>query len=193
MGSATRILAFSGSTRKDSVNKKLARFAARVAEGDGVEATFVDLRDLPMPLYDGDLEAESGIPENAKKFKELLKNHHGLIIACPEYNSSMSAVLKNAIDWASRPEEGEERLAAFAGKTAAIMSASPGALGGMRALVHLRAMLENIQVMVIPDQTSIPKAFEVFADDGTIGDSRQSEKVSAIVTKLIDVTSRLNS
>src|ERR1700690_2177036 len=111
-----KILAFAGSTRKESFNKKLVKVAADAARAAGAEVTYLDLKDIPMPLYDGDLETEQGLPENAKKFKAMLLAHDGLLISAPEYNSSISGVLKNAIDWASRPAPGEAPLACFAGK-----------------------------------------------------------------------------
>ena len=120
--------------------------------------TLLDLRDYPMPLYDGDLEEASGIPEPARRFKQVLIEHDGFLIASPEYNSSISPALKNAIDWASRPVPGEPALVAYQGKTAGLMAASPGALGGLRGLVHVRAILGNIGVLVIPEQIAVSSA-----------------------------------
>src|SRR5574340_1703531 len=124
---------------------------------NGVDVTVIDLRDFAMPLYDGDLEQKEGLPSNALKLKDLMKSHHGFLISSPEYNSSISGVLKNTIDWASRQSDGEAPLACFNGKVAGIMSASPGGLGGLRGLVHVRAILENISVLVIPEQIAIAK------------------------------------
>jgi NAD(P)H-dependent FMN reductase len=192
MSKPAKILAFAGSTRSDSYNKKLARLAADAARAAGAEVTFVDLRDLPLPVFDQDLEARDGLPENAKKFKELMLAHDGLLIASPEYNSSISAVLKNAIDWASRPASaGEPSLACFVGKVAALMSASPGALGGLRGLVHLRSILGNIQVLVLPDQMAIVKANEAFTADGALKDANQQASVERIAKKLVSTVERL--
>src|SRR5262249_20872213 len=146
----------------------------------GAEVTVLDLRDLPLPLYDGDLESRDGLPDNARRLKELMLAHQGLLIAAPEYNSSITAVLKNAIDWASRPAPGEAALACFTGKAAALMSASPGGLGGLRGLVHVRAILSNINVLVIPDQVAVPRAFEAFQPDGTLKDAKQHAAVVAL-------------
>ena len=143
MGYTPRILAFAGATRTESYNKKLIRAAAAIAEASGAAVTLLDLRDLNMPLYDGDLEATHGLPDGAKRLKAMLLEHDGLLISSPEYNSSISAVLKNSIDWASRPVQGQAPLAEFRGKVAGIMAASPGMLGGLRGLVHLRAILGN--------------------------------------------------
>ena len=175
-----KILAFAGSTRTESFNKKLVRHAAAGARAAGAEVTLVDLRDFPMPLYDGDLEASEGLPENARKFKALMAAHQGLLIAAPEYNSSITGVLKNTIDWASRQSPGEKPLASFTGKVAALLSASPGALGGLRGLVHVRAMLGNIGVLVVPEQIAVPKAHEAFDAAGAFKDAKQQAAVENI-------------
>jgi NAD(P)H-dependent FMN reductase len=191
MTNAPKILAFAGSTREDSYNKKLVKIAAEGAKVAGAEITYVDLRDLPMPIYDEDLEAKEGLPENARKFKELLKEHQGLLIASPEYNSSITAVLKNAIDWASRPEPGEPMLAAFTGKVAAIMSASPGGLGGLRGLIHVRSILSSINVLVLPDQKAISSAFQAFDEEGKLKDPKQQESVEQLGSKLATILAKL--
>ena len=144
MNAAVKILAFAGSTRKESFNKKLVRIAALGATEAGAEISIVDLRDFPLPLFDEDLEAAEGQPENAKKFKKLMIEHDGFLLSSPEYNSSISGVLKNTIDWVSRPVEGEPSLIAFSGKVVSLMSASPGALGGLRGLVHIRSILGSL-------------------------------------------------
>lgn len=193
MTNTPKILAFAGSTRQASYNKLLVKIAAEGARGAGAEVTYLDLRDLPMPLYDGDLEEKEGMPANARKFKELMLAHQGLIIASPEYNSSITAVLKNAIDWASRPDPGEGMLAAFNGKVAAIMSASPGGMGGMRGLVHLRSILGNINVLVIPEQKAISKAFEAFDTDGNLKDAKDREAVENLGAKVATVLAKLSA
>lgn len=192
MASTPKILAFAGSTRIDSYNKKLVKIAAAGAKAAGAEVTYIDLRDLPLPLFDEDLEAEQGLPANARTFKDLLISHQGLLIASPEYNSSLTAVLKNAIDWASRPAPNEAPLAAFAGKVAAILSTSPGALGGLRGLVHLRSILGNIKVLVLPDQIAVPKAYEAFNPDGTLKDPKQQESIEKLGDNLTKILRKLN-
>jgi NAD(P)H-dependent FMN reductase len=186
-----KILAFAGSLRKDSFNKRLVRIAADAARAAGAEVTTIDLRDLLLPVYDGDLEAAGGLPENARKLKELFLAHHGLLMSCPEYNSSVTAAWKNAIDWVSRPVPGEAPLAGFTGKVAAIMSASPGALGGLRGLVHVRAILCNINVLVLAEQVAVPKAHEAFADDGSLKDARQQASIRQLGEKLAAVLKKL--
>src|SRR6266404_9457659 len=155
MAYVPKILAFAGSTRADSYNKKLVKVAMHGAEAAGAQVTYLDLRDLNLPLYDGDLESSEGLPAGARKFKDLLLANDGIMISSPEYNSSISAVLKNAIDWASRPVPGEKPLQAFVGKVAGLMAASPSALGGLRGLVALRYILGNIQVIVLPEQLAL--------------------------------------
>ena len=188
-----KILAFAGSTRTDSFNKKLVKIAVTGAIEGGADVTVIDLRDFAMPLYDGDLEQQQGLPSNAKKLKDLMLSHQGLLISAPEYNSSISGVLKNTIDWVSRPSAGEESLACFKGKVAGIMSASPGGLGGLRGLVHVRAILENISVLVIPDQIAVSKAHEVFNADGTLKDKKQEDQVKRIGSSVAKLLLKLSS
>ena len=186
----TKILAFAGSTRSDSFNKRLARAAAAHARTAGAEVTFLDLRDYSLPLYDGDLEDRDGIPAAATELKAQLQSHAGWIVACPEYNSSITAVLKNAIDWCSRPTPGEPMANAFQGKIVSIMSASPGALGGMRGLVHVRSILSNLGMVVVPPDVAVPKAHEILTGD-TIGDERIDGKIRDAVIGLVAATAKL--
>ena len=180
MTEKAKILAFAGSTRRDSWNKKLIRVAARAAETAGAEVSLVDLADFPMPFYDGDLEQEEGIPEKGLEFKRLMHEHHGFLISCPEYNSSISGVLKNTIDWASRQAEGEKPLECFKGKVVTLMSASPGRLGGLRGLVHVRAILGNIGCIVLPEQMAVASASEAFAADGQLKDEHQNKQIAGL-------------
>lgn len=186
-----KLVAFAGSLRKDSWNKKLVKVAAAGARDAGAEVDFLDLAEYPMPIFDEDLEASEGIPKHAKAFKEILKSRHGFLISSPEYNSSISAALKNAIDWASRPEPNEAPLAAFSGKIAGLMGASPGNLGGLRGLVTLRMILGNIQVTVVPDQFALSKANEAFDAEGNLIDEKQRAAVHAIGRKVATVASKL--
>jgi NAD(P)H-dependent FMN reductase len=189
---APKILAFAGSTREDSYNKKLIKVAVEGARDAGAEVKLIDLRDFAMPFYDGDLEAKEGLPENAKRLKALFLSHDGLLISSPEYNSSISGVLKNSLDWVSRQETKDEpSLAAYAGKTAALLSASPGALGGLRGLVHLRSILGNIKVLVLPEQLSISKADAAFNPDGTMKDPKQEASVRRIAATLAETLHKL--
>jgi len=186
-----KVLAFAGSLRRDSYNKKLVAAAANGARAAGAEVTILDLASLPLPLFDEDLEAREGAHPNAVKLKALMKSHDGFLISSPEYNSSISAALKNAIDWASRPADGEASLAAFAGKVAGLMAASPGALGGLRGLVHLRAILGNIQVLVVPDQFALTQADQAFDDSGAMKDEKKRQIVEGIGRKVVQVAAKL--
>jgi NAD(P)H-dependent FMN reductase len=191
----TRVLAFAGSARRDSLNKKLARAAAMYAREAGAEATFVDLDDYPIPLYHGDLEAASGMPENATKLRELFLAHNALLIASPENNSSITALLKNTIDWLSR-DVGDGKgdcsgLAPWRGKVAGLMAASPGAFGGVRALPHLRQVLSTLDVTVLGTQVAVPRAHEAFAADGSIADERVAKSVRALAGAVADASRRL--
>jgi chromate reductase, NAD(P)H dehydrogenase (quinone) len=164
----TKVLVFAGSTRMGSLHRKLAQAAAADLRDRGLDVTLADLRDYPMPLYDGDLETESGVPENARAFRKLLNQHDVFVIASPEYNGSFPALLKNVIDWTSRPVPGERPAAVFRGKTAALLSASPGPGGGSRGLRHLRELLQMIGVDVLPVDVTIPRALSAFDDAGRL-------------------------
>ncbi len=183
----TKILAFAGSLRKDSYNKLMVKAALAGAKAAGAEVTFIDLADYPLPFMDEDLEKREGLPANARKLKELFKSHQGLLIATPEYNKSIPAVLKNVIDWVSRPVPDEKPFEPFAGKVVGTMSASPGAFGGIRALGHLSFILNNISFIVLPDGYSLVKAHEVFNPDGTIKDAKTAETVAGIGRKVAEL------
>lgn len=193
MQSKPRILAFAGSAREKSLNKRLMHLAASAARSVGAEVTEMDFQDLPLPLYDPDREEREGIPENVRKFKALLKSHQGLLIACPEYNSTITPLLKNAIDWASRKEEEEKPLECFTGKVAALYSASPGALGGLRGLVHVRAILSNIGVLVLPDQLAIGQAHEILSEEGSLKDASWQPRIDQVAHRLVEILKKLGA
>lgn len=176
----SKILAFSGSARKGSLNTKLLGVVAAAAREAGAEVTRISLADYALPIFDEDLESEQGLPDNAKKLKELFKSHQGLLFACPEYNSSFTPLWKNTIDWVTRPAEGEKPLECFRGKTAALVSASPGYYGGYRGLQQVRYVLGNIGVLVMPDMFALAKAHEAFDDDGRLKDQNQSKMAGQI-------------
>ncbi len=176
-----KLLAFSGSSRRESFNTRLVAIAADGAMAAGAEVTRINLGDYPMPLMNEDLEAAAGMPGPARDFKQLLIAHDGFLIASPEYNSAFSPLLKNALDWASRRESAEETpLLAFRGKVATLMAASPGALGGLRGLVFLRMLLGNLGVIVLPDQLAVRDAATAFTTDGALADERQQQAVRAL-------------
>ena len=187
-----RILAFAGSTRAQSYNKGLAAAAAKGAEAAGAEVTVIDLRDYPLPLFDEDLEAAEGMPESGRKLRELFLAHDGLLIACPEYNGSLPAALKNTIDWLSRRQGDEGPLVCFNNKVALIVATSPGGLGGLRALRHLQTILMGIKVLVLPEQKAIPNASKVFDDHG-IADEKIRADVERLGARLAEMTARAHS
>ncbi len=187
-----KILAFAGSARKDSLNKKLLKIAVEGARAAGADVTLVDLADFDLPLFSQDLESEMGMPDIAGKFKRLMIAHDGFLIASPEYNSAFSPLLKNTIDWASRSESDDEPpLMAYRGKTAAILATSPGGLGGMRGLVMLRMLLGNLGVIVFPDQQAVPNGLKAFNDDGSMSDPKQEKRTRMLVENYINFTRKL--
>jgi len=181
-----RLLFFAGSTREGSYNKKLARLAQHIATANGIEGVFVDLKDYPMPLYNGDLEAEQGPPQKAAEFKALLSEYQGVFIASPEYNSSVTPLLKNTIDWVTRVRaKGETGLEVYKTRVFAISGASPGYYGAMRSLLTLRQILViGTGAMVIPQQLALPRAGDAFEEDGSLKDMAQQTLVKDVVEKL---------
>jgi len=180
----TNVLVFAGSTREDSYNKKLAREAADLAGKKGAKVTVIDLKDYPMPFYDADLEISDGMPENAKRLRDLMIESDVILIASPEYNASIPAILKNSLDWVSRSEDGTSSRAAFKGKKFGIMSASPGKGGGARGLAHLRAVIEDVGGEVIQKEVSVPRAYEAFNEKGTLEDSTLSQALKEEIGQL---------
>jgi NAD(P)H-dependent FMN reductase len=182
------ILAFSGSSRKGSWNARLLKVVCQHAESVGAGVTTVDLRDLGLPIYDGDVEAESGIPRQAIEFRKLLRSHRSMLIACPEYNGSVAPLLKNTLDWCSRPVDGQDGLAPFRGKHVAMVSASLGPFGGLRALGHLRAILSKMGAIVLADELSIPFAHQAFSDSGMLVDGGMGGLATQVGVSLARVT-----
>lgn len=187
----TKILAFAGSTRDGSFNNAIVKVAAQGAKEAGAEVTLISLADYEMPIFNEDEEAEFGIPENALAFKALLMEHDGFLIASPEYNSSYPALLKNAIDWASRMSEGEKPLQAFKGKVAGIMAASAGGLGGLRVLVVLRMLLENIGMVVNPNQKAIAKVNTLLDDSGNVSDEKTIKQLRNLGKETAELARKL--
>ncbi|QKK06762.1 MAG: NAD(P)H-dependent oxidoreductase [Planctomycetota bacterium] len=186
-----RLIVFAGSTRRESWNRKLAAAAAGMAREAGAEVTPLELADYPMPIMDEDLEAAEGLPANALKLKDLFKAHDGFLVSCPEYNGSITPLLKNTIDWLSRPREGEAQLACFGGKVAGLFGASPGGLGGLRGLVHVRAILSGIGTHVVPAQFALGGAHEAFNPDGSLADAAKAKAVRAVVDATVRTATRL--
>lgn len=188
-----KILAFAGSSRNDSFNKKLVRIASNFCSDAGLDTTYIDLKFYPLPMYDGDLEEEIVCPENGEKLRQILQSHDGFIISAPEYNSSISGILKNMIDWCSRPRINEPPLVCFKDKVVALLSASPGQLGGLRGLVTLRSILTNIGSIVIPDQFALSAAHEKFTKDGYLINKSDEQMVQQVVNAFVTVVKKLKN
>lgn len=183
-----------GSTRSGSYNRALGELAATSVEGHGASVTRVDLAAFDLPLYSAALEADA-FPPDALKLKALFAAQDGLLFVSPEYNGSLSPLLKNAIDWASRPtgDEGLVALTAYRGKVAAIMSASISPFGGLRGLMHLRQILSTIQMIVIPEQVVVPNAHAAFAEDGNLKEPLPASLVEMTAARLIAVAAALSA
>lgn len=193
MTTKPKVLAFGGSLRRDSFNQKLAALAAESARAAGADVTLVTLREFEIPLYDGDLESASGLPNGVKRFRQALRAHDAFLIACPEYNASITGVLKNALDWASRSEPGEPALACFTGKVAGLVAASPGPFGGVRGLPVARALLATLQVLVVPEQLALAKAGEAFGPDGRLVDAKHQAALDKVASRVVRVASALRA
>jgi NAD(P)H-dependent FMN reductase len=188
MPNPPRILAFAGSARRESFNKKLLAAVVEATRAAGAEVTVVDLNDLPMPLYHGDLEDEQGMPENAKKLVALIGSHQGLLIASPEYNSQMTPLLKNTIDWTTRGDENP-----LIGKVAAVVSASPGHFGAIRSMTLARALLTHLGCIVVPAQCILPNADEAFDERGQLKDERIRKNARHVAAELVRITTKLGA
>ena len=181
MSRKTKILAFAGSLREHSYSKRIVKTAVKGAEKANAEVTYIDLRDFPMPVYNADDYEKNGFDANASKLQKLLNEHDGFLICSPEYNASLPAALKNAIDWASRQSDEFKTGEVFKGKVAAIMTESPGAFGGIRCLGHLRGVLSILLVNVLPSEIAVGKVHEMFDGDG---EEMTGEKMKKILEDL---------
>ncbi|MCI5052077.1 MAG: NAD(P)H-dependent oxidoreductase [Simkaniaceae bacterium] len=180
-----KVLVFSGSSRKESVNKMLSKQAAEVLKELGGSVTWIDLADYPMPIYNGDLEKGEGMPEKAQELKKLFLEHDALVIATPEYNFCITPLLKNTLDWVSRSEsEDEPPLAAYQDKTVALISASPGFMGGRHSVYVVRSMLMTMGVNVIPKFFCLPSAFKKISHTG-FSEEKDREKLVAVMQQLL--------
>lgn len=175
------VLVFAGSTQTNSINKQLAAEAATIAKERGAHVTLIDLKNYFIPFYDADLEKQEGMPPKAKELRQMMLKSHLIVIASPEYNGSLSAVLKNVIDWASRDESGNGSRDAFKGKKFILLSASPGQSGGARGLVHLRNILENLGGTVIPDQLTVSDAYNAFDSQGHLKNPQIKKQLTELI------------
>ncbi len=188
MATAPRILAFSGSARRESLNRKLLAVVVDAVRAVGGEVTLLDLNEYTLPLYHGDLEDAEGLPANARKLIDLISSHDALLIASPEYNSQITPLLKNTIDWCTRADENPLR-----GKVAGVVSASPGAFGGIRSMTLARQLLTHLGCQVIPAQCVLPNADKAFDATGRLQDPRTQKAVVAVANEIVRVADRLRA
>jgi len=190
--SALKILVIPGSQRTGSLNARLAAVAAHALALEGAEVTRISLADFPLPIYDGDLQAKSGVPKHAVNLKRMMAAHHGVLIVTPEYNSSVPALLKNTIDWVSRVQDAHEtRGQVFRDRVFAIASASGNRLGGARALAALRLILSACHAQVIPNQLALPFAEEAYDEMDRLKNAADSDALKALARQLIDISQRM--
>jgi chromate reductase len=188
---ALKILVIPGSLRSGSHNVKLAAVGAYEFARAGAEVTRISLGDFPLPIYDGDLQARSGVPKNAVNLKRMIASHHGVLLVTPEYNSSVPPLVKNTIDWITRVQDANEpRGQVFREKPFAIAAASESRLGGSRALSALRLILSACQATVIPSQLALSFADQAYDDMDRLKNPSDIEAMRALVRQLIEVSQR---
>jgi len=188
-----RVAVLAGSLRSGSFNLALARYVAKnMANDHGFEIDEISLSELDLPMFSEDLEA-AGFPANAKNLKDRMIAADAILIASPEYNGSLSGALKNAIDWASRPYEGEAPLACFKGKVGGLLAASPGAIGGLRGMRHVRQILTQLHMVVVPSEFALGVAHQAFDDDGDIQDERTATMAKGVGLAVAEMTKALKN
>ncbi|MES2414495.1 MAG: NAD(P)H-dependent oxidoreductase [Pseudomonadota bacterium] len=194
MSTPPKLLVFAGSTRQGSFNRKLAHAAAKLARAGGAEVTHLELSDFDIPMYNGDLEAK-GTPADVIRLKQIMFEHPAWIICSPEYNGSYTALLKNTIDWVSRPVAADpawqDGFKSFTGKVVGILSASPGALGGLRSQSHLVPMLLNSQCWVAPKAFALGRAGDAFSPEGELLSEAHLKNVKGVIDQVLFAAARL--
>ncbi len=189
-----KLLVFAGSTRLNSWNRKLAKVVAEMARISGAEVTHIELGDFDVPMYNADLEAR-GTPPDVMKLKQLTYDHQAWIICTPEYNASYPALLKNTIDWISSPVKGDpvwnDDFRSSRGKVVGVLSASPGALGGLRSQSHLVPLLLNIHCWVSPTNYALGRAGDAFDAQGQLVADAAKAKVKAVIDEVLWAAERL--
>jgi chromate reductase, NAD(P)H dehydrogenase (quinone) len=188
-----KVLVLAGSIRAGSFNARLAAIAAKEIARAEAEVTRISLLDFPLPLYDGDHEARSGAPENAVKLKRMFCAHQGVFIASPEYNASLTPLLKNAIDWISRVRENREPpLSAYRNRVFALGAASNGTYGGMRSIMALRHVLElGCGALVIPEQIAVREASHAFDENDELKDERSAALLRTLARRLVELARQI--
>lgn len=180
-----KLLIFAGSLRTDSCNKKFAREAERLAGEAGAQTEFIDLKDYPMPPYDGDIEAGPGIPESTKQLAAKIAAADAVVLSTPEYNGSIPGILKNVVDWLSRVKPNP-----LGGKHLLLLAASPGALGGVRSLWHTRQPFEVLGTHVFPMMQGLPNAYEAFDAQGRLKEAKPLDNLRKLVGQFLEYTGR---
>jgi NAD(P)H-dependent FMN reductase len=195
MTESVRLLFFAGSTRQASYNRKLAHCAHGAALAKGLSADLIELSDYPMPIYNGDAEAKDGPPENARKLMELMRGYQGIFIASPEYNASVTPLLKNTLDWVSRVRDPADKgFDVYRSRVFALGAASPGQFGGMRSLLSIRQVLAvGLGAMVLPDQIAVPNAASAFDENGVLTNERSRTQLDTVIVRLADIARRFRS
>lgn len=191
-----RIVVMAGSRRAKALSRPVARACAQALAAAGAEVELIELADYPAPLYDGDLEAAHGLPECIVRLQHRLHASDGLLLVNPEYNGSITPLMKNTLDWCSRPNPADPARsggAVYAGRAAAVVGSSPGALGGMRALFHVRDILGYLGMQVIPQQLAVAKAGEAVGEDGRLSDPAQQTMLDKLAAALVDTARRLRA
>ena len=189
-----KLLIFAGSTRQASFNRKLAHAAAAQARAAGTEVTLIELADFDIPIYNADLEAK-GTPLDVMKLKQLMFDHPAWIICSPEYNGSYTALLKNTIDWVSSPVKSDpawqDGFKSFTGKVVGVLSASPGAMGGLRSQSHLVPLLLNLQCWVAPKAFALGNAGDAFDEVGQLVNAFHVKQVQAVIDQVLYASEQL--
>ncbi|OMH33987.1 NADPH-dependent FMN reductase [Motiliproteus sp. MSK22-1] len=188
-----KVIVLAGSLRKGSYNRTLVRIAGQGAQASGAQIVNIDLADYEIPLFSEEIEAIEGAPAGVKDLKRLFRDAQGILLASPEYNGSISGVLKNAIDWISRPDPDADGVSAFSGKIVGLMSASPGGLGGLRGLNHVRDIFTALGSYILPSQVAVAEAYKAFDEDGNLNDSAQTDRVQSIGAEVVRVAIKLNN
>lgn len=189
---SAKILAFAGSVRRESFNRRLLPAAIKGAREAGAEVTHIELADYPLPLFDQDMEARDGLPANARKLKDLFKAHGGLLLACPEYNGSITPLLKNTLDWVSRKDGAEAGSVPYKRKAAGLLSASDGRWGGIRGLTQVRHTLTILGCLVLPEQYCLSAAGQAYDEAGNIKDDKVRQGAAAIGARLATFLKDIN-
>ena len=196
MMQSNKILIFAGSTRRASFNRQLAHAAAQLARASRADVTLLELADLDVPMYNADVEA-NGTPPDVIKLKQMMFDHPAWIICSPEYNGSYTALLKNTIDWASSPVKSDpawqDGFKPFAGKVVGLLSASPGAMGGLRSQSHLTPLLLNLQCWVAPKAFALGRATEAFDAAGNLTSEAHVKQVQAVIDQVLHASQRLTA